>query len=59
VVTFSRAFVLVPSVQITAISSTAVFPVATVKSTTAFTVKIFNSSGVAVSGVIDWEATGP
>lgn len=59
VVTFASAFATPPNVTVNGIGSTAVIAVLTAAPTTGgFTVKLFNTSGVAVTGTVLWTAIG-
>lgn len=59
VVTFASAFATPPNVTVNGIGSTAVIAVLTAAPTTGgFTVKLFNTSGTAVTGQVLWTAIG-
>lgn len=58
-VTFDPPFRLqLPPVIATIVGSSALFPIVTAQSLTAFTVKVFNQSGSDVGGIINWSAEG-
>lgn len=58
-ITFTRAFVTAPKVTVTPVSTSAVIAVLTATpTTTGFTVKLFNTSGTAITGSFFWTASG-
>ena len=58
VITFSPQFHQAPFVQVTAISSTALYATAASVSATQFTAHVFNNAGSDVGGTVNWSATG-
>ena len=58
VISFDSQFHNVPFVELTAISATATTANAADVTTTGFTARVFDSSGVDIGGTINWRGTG-
>jgi len=58
VITYPLPFHLRPYIDILVISATSINAVVSPKTETQFTVRLFDSSGAAVAGTIDWKAIG-
>ncbi|MEN6375557.1 MAG: hypothetical protein ABFD75_12385 [Smithella sp.] len=57
-ITFATNFINTPVIQATAIGSAGLTAVISAQSDTGFTVTVYNSSGTAVDGTINWTANG-
>ena len=57
-ITFTQRFFFTPNIQATASGTSALIVMKSSEAETGFTVQVFNTSGVDVGGVIDWQATG-
>lgn len=57
-INFAEQFHATPSITVTPQGTGALFAVFSSKTTTGFTVQIFNDSGTDVGGTVDWQAIG-
>lgn len=57
-VTFSKSFFEVPNITPSIVSAGALIYEISAKSESGFTIKLYDSTGAATSGVIDWQAFG-